>query len=143
MILLKCELDDPGLLTAGHPAVACHLAPSRKPMAFPYVLCVLFTSLTWLHMSSLPLSHLCSSPNTCWPLPIRTTSVFSACSAWTIILQILNAPPPPDSSFRWHLINNTYPDYTIYSFNPHYPHSPHLIPFSLPTSLSLSNLLCS
>ena len=42
MILLKCELDDPGLLTAGHPAVACHLAPSRKPMAFPYVLCVLF-----------------------------------------------------------------------------------------------------
>lgn len=44
MILLKCELDDLGLLTAGHPAIACHLAPSRKPMAFPYVLWPSFLS---------------------------------------------------------------------------------------------------
>ena len=62
MILLKCEIDDLGLLTEGHPAVACHLVQSRKPMPFPYMLCVLFTSLTWLHMSNLSLSHLYLSP---------------------------------------------------------------------------------
>lgn len=103
-ILLKCELDNFRLLPAGQPAIARHLAQSRKPVTFAYVaLCPSYLSgpgPTSPSPLSLPYAHL--SPllqPQCFRtlLPIRTLQYFlcTASSAWTITVQILKGSLPP------------------------------------------------
>ena len=155
-ILLKCELDDFRLLPAGQPAIARHLAQSRKPVTFAHVaLCPSYLSVLDPYLpvlsplrpplTSAPASAL-SDPSTYQNAPIFSVHCFLCLDHHPAAIEGLPPSPPwalpSDDTFLIIPIQTTVFKISTSTRSPH-PTPPRFVPFSLPVSPSLPNLLCS